>query len=309
MDVVDLVLEGGGVKGIALVGAISVLEDAGLTFPRVAGSSAGAIVGGLVAAGMRAPQIRRAMEALDFTRLRDETALDEVPVVGKGLSLWRDHGLYAGDYFHGLIEKELADLGVQTFADLRFDDPEGGQPGGQDYKLVVMTSDVSRSRLMRLPWDYPMNGIDPDEQSVADAIRASMSIPFFFRPVVLQIPGADPSVLVDGGMLSNFPVDTFDRTDGRPPRWPTIGIKLFARQPANEVQHVVKGDMSLALAMFGTMSSWHDRMCLENPDVGKRTIFVDTLGVKATDFAIDRETQVRLFESGRSAAELFLSQK
>ena len=56
MNAVDLVLEGGGVKGIALVGAISVLEDAGLTFPRVAGSSAGAIVGGLVAADMRAPE-------------------------------------------------------------------------------------------------------------------------------------------------------------------------------------------------------------------------------------------------------------
>ena len=86
------------------------------------------------------------MEALDFTRLRDETALMQVPIVGKGLSLWRDHGLYAGvDYFHGLIEKELADLGVHTFADLRFDDPDGDQPDGRDYKLVVMTSDVSLS--------------------------------------------------------------------------------------------------------------------------------------------------------------------
>ena len=67
--------------------------------------------------------------------------------------------------------------------------------------------------------------------------------------------------------------------------------------------------MSLALAMFGTMSSWHDRMCLEDPDVGRRTIFVDTLGVKATDFAIDRGTQARLFDSGRRAAERFLSQE
>ena len=49
---VDLVLEGGGVKGIGLVGAISVLEGSGYTFPRVAGTSAGAIVGALVAAGM-----------------------------------------------------------------------------------------------------------------------------------------------------------------------------------------------------------------------------------------------------------------
>ena len=50
----DLVLEGGGVKGIALVGAISVLEERGYEFRRVAGTSAGAIVGSLVAANARA---------------------------------------------------------------------------------------------------------------------------------------------------------------------------------------------------------------------------------------------------------------
>ena len=46
----DLVLEGGGVKGIALVGAVTALDEAGYSFPRVAGSSAGAVVAALVAA-------------------------------------------------------------------------------------------------------------------------------------------------------------------------------------------------------------------------------------------------------------------
>ena len=93
-----------------------------------------------------------------------------------------------------------------------------------------MTSDVSRGRLLRLPWDYTVDNIEAGTQMVADAVRASMSIPFFFRPVILDVPKSGPSVLVDGGMLSNFPVDTFDRTDGKPPRWPTIGIKLSAQQ-------------------------------------------------------------------------------
>ena len=107
-------------------------------------------------------------------------------------------------------------------------------------------------------------------------------------------------------MLSNFPVDTFDRTDWKVPRcWPTIGIKLSAQQVPNQVQHVVKGDVSLALGMLGTMQSWYDQMHLNDPAVIKRTIFIDTFGVNATDFSIDKSTQQKLFANGRAAAEKF----
>ena len=174
------------------------------------------------------PRLREAMEALDFKRICDETDLDKIPLLGRGLSVLFEHGVYEGDYFRDLIADHLADLGVQTFADLRFDDPDNGTFESQQYKLLVTASDVTRGRLMRLPWDYALHGIDPSTQHVADAVRASMSIPFFFRPVILPVPGAAPSTLIDGGLLSNFPVDAFDRLDGRRPRWPTIGIKLFA---------------------------------------------------------------------------------
>jgi NTE family protein len=304
---VDLVLEGGGVKGIALVGAISVLEDHGLKFARVAGSSAGAIVGSLVAAGMPAAALRNAVEALDFKQLCDDTNLDKIPVLGKGLSFFFEHGVYEGDFFRELIAGHLADLGVHTFGDLRFEDPSSGLPDHKQYKLLVTASDVSRGRLMHLPWDYARNDIDPDKQCVADAVRASMSIPFFFRPVRLPIPGKAPSTLVDGGMLSNFPIDAFDRVDGKPPRWPTIGIKLVGRYDPDKVQHEVSGPMSLAEAIVGTMSSWHDQMELQDPRVVERTMFVDTLGIKSTDFDIDKPTQRKLFESGRAAAGRFLA--
>jgi NTE family protein len=306
-ETVDLVLEGGGVKGIGLVGALSVLEERGMTFARVAGASAGAIVGSLVAGGMAATQLQELMTSLDYTRFRDDTRLDHVPVLGKGLSLWLEHGIYAGDYFHGWIREQLDGLGVRTFADLHKADPGSSLPVDEQYKLVVMASDVSRGRLLRLPWDYLVDGIDAPTKVVADAVRSSMSIPFFYRPVTLDIPKAAPSVLVDGGMLSNFPVDIFDRSDGEPPRWRTIGIKLSAQQVPNQVQHVVKGDLSLAMGMLGTMQSWHDQMHLNDPAVVKRTIFVDTLGVNATDFSIDKPTQQKLFENGRTAAERFLA--
>ena len=109
--VVDLVLQGGGVKGIALVGAISVLEQHGVSFPRVAGASAGAIVGSLVAAGMSAGQLREVVQTLDYRAFRDETGWDKVPVVGKPISFVRDHGLYAGNYFRDWIAQQLQLLG------------------------------------------------------------------------------------------------------------------------------------------------------------------------------------------------------
>ena len=66
------------------------------------------------------------------------------------------------------------------------DDPGSSLPESQRYALLVTASDVSRKRLVRLPWDYALYGLDPDEQEVADAVRASTSIPFFFEPVTLR---------------------------------------------------------------------------------------------------------------------------
>jgi NTE family protein len=304
---VDLVLEGGGVKGIALVGAIAVLEERGFSFSRVAGTSAGAIVGSLVAAGMKSPALYDLMIAVDYTQFCDETPAGHLPIVGKGFAIFLDHGMYKGDYFHGWIREHLAGLGVRTFSDLARPDPADELSAEERYRLVVMASDISRGRLLRLPWDYSRDGLDPGAQVVADAVRASMSIPFFYRPVLLEVANGEPSTLVDGAMLSNFPVGVFDRVDGRPSRWPTLGIKLSARQKPHQVEHVVKGEVGLAMAMLGTMQSWSDHVHLDDPEVTARTIFVDTLGVNATDFAIGRAKREELYQQGRAAAERYLA--
>src|ERR1700722_3936910 len=70
---VNLVLEGGGVKGIGLVGAISVLEEHGFSFVRGAGTSAGGIVGSLGAAGFTSVELHNLMATLDYTKFRDAT--------------------------------------------------------------------------------------------------------------------------------------------------------------------------------------------------------------------------------------------
>jgi NTE family protein len=251
------------------------------------------------------------MREVDYGRFQDKGFLDHLGLVGKGASLLFEKGIYEGDFLVRWLDEQLKALGVRTFGDLRVDDPGGSLPPEKAYRLVVMTSDVTRARLVRLPWDYGQYGLDPDEQPVAEAVRASMSIPFFYEPV--RFTSLDPegksetSYMVDGGMLSNFPIEVFDRTDRRPPRWPTFGIKLSAKPDAAQRQkYDVHGTLSLALAMLGTMTGFHDQIHIDDPGTLARTIFVDTFGVRATDFDIDEKIQDVLFESGGKAAAEFL---
>lgn len=310
----DLVLEGGGVKGLGLVGAVGVLADAGYAFPRVAGSSAGAIVGALLAAMQRSGAALSDLEAvarsLDYRKFADPDLLGRLTgPLGHAVSLLLENGLYEGNYLREWLTDTLAQYGVRTFGDLRLpDDPGSDLPPAHRYSLVVTASDVSRRRLVRLPWDYRRYGLDPDAQPVADAVRASASIPFFFEPIKLRpARGQGDSLLVDGGMLSNFPVGIFDRTDGVRPRWPTFGVKLSGHPGTQPVTHDVGGPLSLAIACVETMFTAGDAAHIDETCVQRRTMFVDTSGISSVDFGLSAAKQRRLRDNGASAARDFLA--
>ena len=231
----DLVLAGGGVLGIGHVGAVSVLEEQGFRFQRIAGTSAGSIVGALLAAGLPTARLRDLVRGLDYERFLDKDALDRVPLVGAPLSVLIENGYAEGRYFVDWLERELESLGVRTFGDLRISDDGADARPEQRWRLVVMAADVTRGQLLRLPWDYERYGLDPDEQPVVSAVRASISVPYLFEPFDLRYHGGE-SLLVDGGLISNFPIDAFDRTDGAPPRWPTFGVTLIPQLPAGDTK-------------------------------------------------------------------------
>ncbi len=312
--VADLVLEGGGVKGIALVGAISVLSESDYTFNRVAGTSAGAIVGALVAAGMSPEQMEEVMRSTDYSLFQDETWIDKLGPLGKGLSILFQQGIYEGDYLRRYLADLLPDE-KETFAGLRVAaDPENPIPDDERFRLVVMASDISRHELVRLPWDCrSFYGADPEEMSVIDAVRASMAIPIFYEPYRIEHTHQTDdhteqvtSTLVDGGMLSNFPVDVFDRKGGREPRWPTFGIKLSGSPDDHPRPTQIGGPLSYTFATMSTLLGWHDRAHINDPDIGARTIFVDTFGISPVAFGLDDEQRDKLFVSGRDAARKFL---
>ncbi|MGZ4619956.1 MAG: patatin-like phospholipase family protein, partial [Frankiaceae bacterium] len=201
--------------------------------------------------------------------------------------------------------------GVQTFGDLRIDDDPGTSlPPDKRYRLVVHASDLSRNVLVRFPWDYDQYGLAADTQLIVDAVRASMSIPFFFRPVSLKCgDGSGAVTLVDGGLLSNFPITAFDRTDRRPARWPTWGVKLSAQLGPMQLTHAVHGPFNIARSCLSTLLSGWDRYHLDDEGVSGRTVFVATGKVSSVDFGLDEATQQWLYTQGRLATMKFLDRQ
>lgn len=312
----DLVLEGGGVKGIALAGAVQALAERGYRFERLAGTSAGAITAAVVAAmrqyGESFDRLDDIVLSLDYRRFRDRGPIRRWsgpfrPLLD-GLNIIFDNGIFEGDYLLDWLTGTLAEFGVRTFGDLRLPpDPDSDLPESHRYRAVMLASDVSGDRAMRLPWDYERYGHDPDEQSVALAARMSASIPFYFEPVTLTVPGRGTATVVDGALFSNYPITVFDRTDGRPPRWPTIGVRLSGRPTVPPRTQAVKGPLSLAFALVDSMIGAWDAMHVDDPCAVRRTIFIDTSDVSAVDFDISRERQRALLTAGRAGAEGFLT--
>src|SRR5437868_6300230 len=309
---VDLVCEGGGVKGIGLAGAYSVLDERGYKPQNVAGTSAGAITAALIAAGYSSSELKDVIFNLDFRRFEDPDWEDRIPLIGKGLSVLIEEGIYRGDDCLAGMRELLAAKGVRTFADLKtdFTDPKYSS------RLQVIASDTTGRQLLVLPRDAGQLGIDPDELEVAHAVRMSMSIPIFFEPVRVHNGQTNKEhLIVDGGMLSNFPVWLFDCEDEEVPDWPTFGMLLVEPDPKvpigeripppEHAPHGVRGLVDLISSMVHTMMEAHDRLYLEQASYA-RTIPIPTLGVHTTEFDIPRDRAQALYDSGRQAAEKFL---
>ncbi|MGE2833443.1 patatin-like phospholipase family protein [Mycobacterium sp. SMC-4] len=314
----DLVLSGGGVKGLALVGAAATLVDAGYVPHRISGTSAGALVGAVLAAATHSgevstPQLTELAMGLDYRKFLDPGPVERLPVIGPAWGVLSGGGIYRGDALRRWVARQLADFGVTTFADLALDDPS--LPPEQRYRLVVTVADVTLGQLVRLPWDYErVYGLDPDAQSVADAVRASTAIPFFYRPEELTSADGRTSRLVDGGLLSNFPIDSLDRCDGEPPRWPTFGITLLPDLPAENTAvipalrplHLI-GSPTLLEQVVTTILVGRDQAYLNQPWVSARAIRIDTSPVGVLDFDLPERDKRMLFERGQGAAEDFLA--
>lgn len=289
----DAIFEGGGVRGIGFVGAVRCLEERGYEFPRVAGTSAGAVMAALLAAGYSGIELEMIADT-DFSSFLDRDAFQAVPLLGRPLGLMLERGLYQGDrieeWIHGLLKKK----GKTKFCDVM-------QEGGS--RLKIIASDITKKEIMILPDDLPKYGIDPMDFEIAKAVRMSVGIPLFFTPVVIRY-GKCESYIVDGGVLSNFPVWIFD-VEGTP-RWPTFGFRLVDSSPVS-CSAEKGGLLSYIFNILGAMIDEDQSVFMRDKD-SVRTIVIPTPGVKATDFDLSPMDAFRLYQSGYESCQRFLKQ-
>lgn len=192
---IGLVLSGGGARGAAHVGVLKVLEELRIPIDYVAGTSMGAVVGGLYASGMTADQIEHHIKTIDW----DEVFDDEPPRPDRSFRRKLDDELYLvkkkPGYSDGKVKLPLALVQGQKF----------------DLLLNRLTADVYNIHNfddLPIPFRAVATNIETGQEVVlksgnlARALRASMAVPGAFAPV--EIDGA---ILVDGGIANNLPID------------------------------------------------------------------------------------------------------
>lgn len=322
----NLVFEGGGVKGIAYVGALEVLQEAGIfdQIERVAGTSAGAIIAVLLGVGYTPEEIKKVMWELDFKSFMD----DSWGVVRDANRLISEFGWYKGDFFRAWIGSMIArKLGNSeaTFSDLI----HCTDPNLKAKQIYLVGTNLSTG------FSEVFSHEHTPRFCIADAVRISMSIPIFFA-AKRNFRG---DLYVDGGMLDNYPVKVFDRRKYVKRDWArteyyeaineelrdrcrrisdyvynkqTLGFKLDSkekismfRDQAEPPTRQINDLWDYTTALLNTLVDAQDNTHLHSDD-WQRTIYIDTLGVKATDFAIEEQKKHDLLASGRNYTTAYL---
>lgn len=311
--VADAVFEGGGIKAFAFAGAIKVMEDYGYSWRNIAGTSGGSIIAALLAVGYNSHDIKSIMEETDFKKITDSSKFP-LPFIGNIVNLLFKNGIYKGDYLktwvNNLLIKKLKktpDAKV-TFRDLIIPNENGillnNPKYKRKYKLHLIASDIIKGKLMILPEDIADYGINPEDFEVSMAIRMSCGIPFYFKPIYLKNTfSKNKSVIVDGGLLSNYPVWLFD-VNGIP-KYPTIGFRLNGNKKSYDhgaINNLIDFSKSIIMTMLEAQDDTH----IKEMDY-LRTIKIDSLNFNAVDFNISRENLLSLYNSGESCARKFLN--
>jgi NTE family protein len=321
----NLVFEGGGVKGIAYLGAMKVMQEKGIlpNIKRVGGTSAGAINATLFALGYKLDEQRRILKKLDFNNFMD----DSWGLVRDTERLINKFGWYKGDFFHqwisGLVNNKLKNPNA-TFRDLE----AAGQPD-----LYVYGTNLSSH------YGEVFSKEHTPSTRIADAVRISMSIPLFFA----AFRNARNDAYVDGGVLNNYPVKIFDREKyieeadrakvGIETKYykeenqkfmkkhpnssryvynmETLGFRLDSKQEigvfrdgAEPVHNDIKDFFDYIKALVSTIMESQLNSHLHSDD-WQRTIYIDTLGVGTTDFDLSEAMKSKLEQSGRAGATAY----
>lgn len=290
---IDGVFAGGGIRAYAFIGALQVLEEKDFKFVRLAGTSAGALFSAFIQSGYNSKEIEEMMSEIDLDTFTDPRGtLLPVPWI-KWLLMYFRLGLYKGEALEQWIDDKLSEKGIRTFGDL----PEGS--------LKIIASDITLGRILLLPDDLVEYGYKPESFSIARAVRMSAGIPYFYEPIKLENQKTrKKSVIVDGGVLSNFPIWLFMNEKLKKQTRPVMGFRLtpdIEEIPPNEINNALQMFHSL----FETMRIAHDVKYIQE-EHAKNIVFIPAKDVKATDFDISDEKKEALIQEGREQTKKFI---
>jgi len=290
---IDGVFSGGGVKAYAFMGALQSIEENNLQLERVAGTSAGAIVASFIAASFRTEEINQLLQELDLQQFLDAPQITKVLPFSKWLFLYFQMGIYKGDKFEKWLHTQLAQKGIYTFKDLK-----------SGY-LKVVVSDLTLGKLVVIPDDLKrVYDIDPADFLVSKAVRMSAGFPYFFMPVKLSGKNKQKSIIVDGGLLSNFPLWVFENDRGNSKR-PVLGVKLSGSIENNNTKKI-NNALDMFYALFSTMKLAHDARYVSKSKQDN-IIFIPIENIDTMNLNITTESKDALINLGKQSADKFLN--
>lgn len=277
----NLVIEGGGVRGVALGGTFHVLEQNGILdkIERYAGTSSGAIAAASLACGYNGTEIRDMLLNINFSKFKDTGCL-----CCGALNLLARLGYHKGDYFLKWMReiiRQKTNSPYTTFKELHI-------KTGKD--LIITATNLTKNRT-----EYFSRYTQPN-MPIAEAVRASMSVPYIFQPFYYG-----GNYYCDGGLSNNYPLEVFDGNypydiDRIDPdsnhNMETLGLKLMAmdemrNQMITNKEKKITGLSSYSCSILDHMMITIERMSV-NHEYWSRTITVPTGNIGMTDFDISK---------------------
>lgn len=278
----NLVFKGGGVLGIAYAGAIESLEKIGMLnqIKRVAGTSAGSIIATLIALKYSSKEIKDVLNSTNFKDFEDDW---------DPLRITESYGLYKGDFLlewtENLIKQKTGNAHTKfgELDNLNFLD------------LKVFATDLTSVRLKEF------SKHETPEVVLAEAVRASMSIPLIFSAWKFTNNIPNDHLYVDGGLLNNYPITAFESLEK------TLGFFIKVEKEISPLEH---NDMiKYVERLLTTVAQFQTLDFLSNLKQVKASIFIDSLGISSTNFKLTEDEKINLFNEGsKSVVNYFISE-
>lgn len=313
----NIVFKGGGIKGVAYAGALRVLERRGLLrhVRRTAGTSSGAMAATFLALGATPDEMADILLRTPFHKFMDASRW----VGGDLQRLLRDFGWFKGEMLERWARANIAALTGEarlTFSEHR---RRVRTNPGRLLDLTIVGANLTIQAAEIFDADKT-----PD-MPIYEALRISMSIPLFFKAV--RNPRGE--LLVDGSVIWNYPISLYDRArfvrdtaaaDGEAAapealadtvafNPETLGLMVETRSPsgvvADHVSPPIRDFTSYLRSILGFLTDSMHSAYLSEAD-WRRTVLIDALGVRSTDFQIGRDAIAKLIESGERSADAYL---